>query len=125
MISVPIAFYFDPYPQRKRKGWFFYITSPQEGGLRLLGPSSGQGVGGGARTRDRRVSADVRADSLRHWVTDAPRKMNAKKNGSKHADDPRTLFFPYVQMVLVTHLYSPGWGKKWTAQSAALMQLKA
>ncbi|GFO05924.1 transposon tf2-11 polyprotein [Plakobranchus ocellatus] len=29
--------------------------SPQQGDLRLLGPPSGQGAGGGARTRDRRV----------------------------------------------------------------------
>ncbi|GFN84342.1 cytochrome p450 [Plakobranchus ocellatus] len=32
--------------------------------LRLSGPPSGQGAGGGARTRDRRVHADLRADSL-------------------------------------------------------------
>ncbi|GFO30944.1 hypothetical protein PoB_005744900 [Plakobranchus ocellatus] len=30
----------------------------------LLGPPSGKGTGGGARTRDRRVAADLRADSL-------------------------------------------------------------
>ncbi|GFO27671.1 hypothetical protein PoB_005417600 [Plakobranchus ocellatus] len=36
---------------------------PQQGGLRLLGPPSGQGAGSGARTRDRRVPADLRADS--------------------------------------------------------------
>ncbi|GFN86396.1 hypothetical protein PoB_001290200 [Plakobranchus ocellatus] len=43
------------------------ITSPhnpQQGDLRLSGPPSGQGAGGGARTRDRRVPADLRADSL-------------------------------------------------------------
>ncbi|GFO48045.1 hypothetical protein PoB_007455000 [Plakobranchus ocellatus] len=32
--------------------------------LRLLDPPSGQGTGSGARTRDRRVPADLRADSL-------------------------------------------------------------
>ncbi|GFO25030.1 hypothetical protein PoB_005153500 [Plakobranchus ocellatus] len=32
--------------------------------LWLLGPPSGQGAGGGARTRDRRVPADLMADSL-------------------------------------------------------------
>ncbi|GFO13388.1 serine/threonine-protein kinase 32c [Plakobranchus ocellatus] len=31
---------------------------------RLSGPPSGQGAGGGARTRDRMVPADLRADSL-------------------------------------------------------------
>ncbi|GFO34349.1 hypothetical protein PoB_006085400 [Plakobranchus ocellatus] len=38
--------------------------NPQQGNLRLLGPPSGQGAGDGARTSDRRVSADPRADSL-------------------------------------------------------------
>ncbi|GFO42694.1 hypothetical protein PoB_006919900 [Plakobranchus ocellatus] len=38
--------------------------SPQQGDFRLSGPPSGQGAGGGARTRDRRVPADLRADSL-------------------------------------------------------------
>ncbi|GFN79592.1 hypothetical protein PoB_000609800 [Plakobranchus ocellatus] len=42
---------------------FFYIACPQ-GVLRLSGPSSGQGAGGEARTRDRRVPADLRGDSL-------------------------------------------------------------
>ncbi|GFN80334.1 hypothetical protein PoB_000684000 [Plakobranchus ocellatus] len=37
--------------------------SPQ-GVLRLSGPPSGQGAGGGARTRDRRVPTDLREDSL-------------------------------------------------------------
>ncbi|GFO06260.1 hypothetical protein PoB_003276500 [Plakobranchus ocellatus] len=39
------------------------VDSPQLGDLRLSGPPSGQGAGGGARTRDRRVPADLRADS--------------------------------------------------------------
>ncbi|GFN89541.1 hypothetical protein PoB_001604700 [Plakobranchus ocellatus] len=40
------------------------LTSPQQGDHRLSGPPSGQGAGGGARTCDRRVPADLRADSL-------------------------------------------------------------
>ncbi|GFO49694.1 hypothetical protein PoB_007619900 [Plakobranchus ocellatus] len=36
---------------------------PPQGDLRLSGPPSGQGAGSGARTRDRRVPADLRADS--------------------------------------------------------------
>ncbi|GFO21574.1 hypothetical protein PoB_004807900 [Plakobranchus ocellatus] len=36
---------------------------PQQGDLRLLGPPSGRGADGGARTRDRRIPADLRADS--------------------------------------------------------------
>ncbi|GFN82658.1 hypothetical protein PoB_000916400 [Plakobranchus ocellatus] len=43
--------------------FFLYIASPQQGDLRLSGPPSGQGAGSGARTRDRRVPAGLRADS--------------------------------------------------------------
>ncbi|GFN99311.1 hypothetical protein PoB_002581700 [Plakobranchus ocellatus] len=38
--------------------------SPQQGDLRLSGPPSGQGADGWARTRDRRVPADLRAGFL-------------------------------------------------------------
>ncbi|GFN90280.1 hypothetical protein PoB_001678600 [Plakobranchus ocellatus] len=41
--------------------------------LRLSGFRSGQGAGGGARTRDRTVPADLRADSLA-TVPSTPRK---------------------------------------------------
>ncbi|GFO37148.1 hypothetical protein PoB_006365300 [Plakobranchus ocellatus] len=44
--------------------WFLYITSPQQGDIRLSGPPSGQGAGGGAQTRDRRVPTGLRVDSL-------------------------------------------------------------
>ncbi|GFO26928.1 hypothetical protein PoB_005343300 [Plakobranchus ocellatus] len=37
-----------------------YSASPQHGDLRLSGPPSGQGAGGGARARDRGVTADLR-----------------------------------------------------------------
>ncbi|GFO50650.1 hypothetical protein PoB_007715500 [Plakobranchus ocellatus] len=47
---------------------------PQQGDLRLSGPPSGQGAGGGARTRDRRVPADLRADSL---ATETPTPSTA------------------------------------------------
>ncbi|GFN86288.1 hypothetical protein PoB_001279400 [Plakobranchus ocellatus] len=40
-----------------------WVASPQQGDLRLSGPPSGQGAGSGARTRDRMVPADLRADS--------------------------------------------------------------
>ncbi|GFN96660.1 hypothetical protein PoB_002316600 [Plakobranchus ocellatus] len=40
--------------------WLLYMASQQQGDLRL----SGQGAGGGARTRNRRIPADLRADSL-------------------------------------------------------------
>ncbi|GFO06161.1 hypothetical protein PoB_003266600 [Plakobranchus ocellatus] len=46
--------------------------SPQQGDLRLSGPPSGQGAGGGARTRDRRDPADLRADSLATLPPTAP-----------------------------------------------------
>ncbi|GFN73844.1 hypothetical protein PoB_000035000 [Plakobranchus ocellatus] len=39
-------------------------ASPQQSDLRLSGPPSGQDAGGGARTRDRGVPANLRADSL-------------------------------------------------------------
>ncbi|GFO34371.1 hypothetical protein PoB_006087600 [Plakobranchus ocellatus] len=39
-------------------------ASPQQGDLRLSSPPSGQGADGTARTRDRRVSADLMADEL-------------------------------------------------------------
>ncbi|GFO10317.1 hypothetical protein PoB_003682200 [Plakobranchus ocellatus] len=35
--------------------------SPQQGDLRLSGPLTGQGTGGGVQTRDRRIPADIRA----------------------------------------------------------------
>ncbi|GFO01929.1 endonuclease/exonuclease/phosphatase family protein [Plakobranchus ocellatus] len=38
-------------------------TSPQQGDLRLSGPSSGQGTGGGAQTRNRWIPTGLRADS--------------------------------------------------------------
>ncbi|GFN76431.1 hypothetical protein PoB_000293700 [Plakobranchus ocellatus] len=40
------------------------MPNPQRGDLRLSGPPSGQGAGSGARTRDRRVPADLSADLL-------------------------------------------------------------
>ncbi|GFO18286.1 hypothetical protein PoB_004479100 [Plakobranchus ocellatus] len=40
------------------------MASPQQGDLRLSGPPTGQGVGGRARTRDRRALADLWADLL-------------------------------------------------------------
>ncbi|GFN84663.1 hypothetical protein PoB_001116900 [Plakobranchus ocellatus] len=41
-----------------------YITSPQQDDLRFSGLPSGQSAGGAARTRDRRVPADLRVNSL-------------------------------------------------------------
>ncbi|GFO08329.1 acid sensing ion channel 1 [Plakobranchus ocellatus] len=38
-------------------------SRPQQSDPRLSGPPSGQGADGGARTRDSRVPADLRADS--------------------------------------------------------------
>ncbi|GFN91028.1 hypothetical protein PoB_001753400 [Plakobranchus ocellatus] len=48
--------------------FFFYIVSPQQGDLRLSGPPSDQGAGGGARTLDRKVPADLAS----HCATNAP-----------------------------------------------------
>ncbi|GFO20517.1 hypothetical protein PoB_004702200 [Plakobranchus ocellatus] len=41
---------------------------PQHGDLRLTGPPSGQGATGKARTRNKRVLADLRADPLCHPI---------------------------------------------------------
>ncbi|GFN88981.1 hypothetical protein PoB_001548700, partial [Plakobranchus ocellatus] len=43
---------------------FLYTARPQQGDLRLSGAPPGQGADGGARTRDRRVLADLRAYTL-------------------------------------------------------------
>ncbi|GFN90065.1 hypothetical protein PoB_001657100 [Plakobranchus ocellatus] len=52
---------------------FMNVASPQQGDLRLSGPPSGQGAGGGgARTRDRKISADLGADSLSTMPSMAP-----------------------------------------------------
>ncbi|GFO20251.1 hypothetical protein PoB_004675600 [Plakobranchus ocellatus] len=42
----------------------FKMQSPRQDDLRLSEPSSGQGTGGGARNRDRRVPADRKAGFL-------------------------------------------------------------
>ncbi|GFO03847.1 hypothetical protein PoB_003035200 [Plakobranchus ocellatus] len=57
---------------------FLYIASPQQGDLRLSGPPSGQGAGSGARTRDRRVPADLRADSQATVLPTPPFEMKIK-----------------------------------------------
>ncbi|GFN83244.1 hypothetical protein PoB_000975000 [Plakobranchus ocellatus] len=49
-------------------------SSPQEGDLRLLGPPSGQGANGGDRSRNRRVPAHLRADSLATVPPTLPKK---------------------------------------------------
>ncbi|GFN75712.1 hypothetical protein PoB_000221800 [Plakobranchus ocellatus] len=54
---------------KKPKEW---RTSPQHGDLRFLGPPTGQGAGSGARTRDRRIPADLRAESLTAVPPTAP-----------------------------------------------------
>ncbi|GFN77683.1 hypothetical protein PoB_000418900 [Plakobranchus ocellatus] len=58
-----------------------YIASPQQGDLRLSGSPSGQGAGGGARTRGRIVHADLRADSL----ATVPPTVHGNKNGLLHS----------------------------------------
>ncbi|GFO24344.1 hypothetical protein PoB_005084900 [Plakobranchus ocellatus] len=50
-------------------------ASPQQGDLRLLGPPSGQSAGGGARTRDGRVRADLKADSQATVSPTPPQKV--------------------------------------------------
>ncbi|GFO38720.1 hypothetical protein PoB_006522500 [Plakobranchus ocellatus] len=57
--------------------FFLYIASPQQGDLRLSGPPSGQGAGSGARTRDRKVPADLRADSQATVLPTPPTKKES------------------------------------------------
>ncbi|GFO49434.1 hypothetical protein PoB_007593900 [Plakobranchus ocellatus] len=69
------------FRQSKRKQerfGFFSVATPQQGDLRLSGFPSGQGVDGGARTRDRKVAADIRADSLA-TVLPTPAKGNKEE----------------------------------------------
>ncbi|GFN75112.1 hypothetical protein PoB_000161800 [Plakobranchus ocellatus] len=62
----------------------YNLTSPHQGDLRLSGPPSGQGAGGGARTRHRRVPADLRADSLATVHRRPQRKRKRwRKDGGK------------------------------------------
>ncbi|GFO14096.1 hypothetical protein PoB_004060100 [Plakobranchus ocellatus] len=55
-----------PYPLHSKEflsSRYQTDANPRQGDLRLPGPPSGQGAGGGARTRDSRVPADLRAVS--------------------------------------------------------------
>ncbi|GFO35498.1 hypothetical protein PoB_006200300 [Plakobranchus ocellatus] len=54
----------------------------QQGDLRLSGTPSGQGTGGGARTRYRRIPADIKADSL---TTVSPTPLNGSRECSVFA----------------------------------------
>ncbi|GFN82853.1 hypothetical protein PoB_000935900 [Plakobranchus ocellatus] len=62
--------------------WFLYIASLQQGDLRLSGSLSGQGAGGGARPRVRRVPTDLRTDSLA-TVPPTPQKDDENKKYRK------------------------------------------
>ncbi|GFO37488.1 hypothetical protein PoB_006399300 [Plakobranchus ocellatus] len=55
------------------------VKMNQHGDLRLLGPASGQGGDGGTRTCDRRVSADLRVDSLTTVPPTSKRRKRAEK----------------------------------------------
>ncbi|GFN92084.1 hypothetical protein PoB_001859000 [Plakobranchus ocellatus] len=55
----------------------FRLSSPHQGNLRLSGPPSGRGAGGRARTRDRRVPADLKADSLATVPPTPPKSLLA------------------------------------------------
>ncbi|GFN92516.1 hypothetical protein PoB_001902200 [Plakobranchus ocellatus] len=45
-------------------GWTLGLEWPERWSELASGPSKGQGVGGGTRTCDRRIPADLRAGSL-------------------------------------------------------------
>ncbi|GFO39400.1 hypothetical protein PoB_006590500 [Plakobranchus ocellatus] len=59
---------------------FLYIASPQQGDLRLLGPPPGRDADGGARTRDRWLPADFRADSQ---ATVPPKPLGIERKQAK------------------------------------------
>ncbi|GFO16600.1 hypothetical protein PoB_004310500 [Plakobranchus ocellatus] len=66
------------YDELRAQDRFVYIASPQQGDLRLSGPPSGLGAGGGVRTCDRRVSADLKAHSLATGPPAPPRAQDLK-----------------------------------------------
>ncbi|GFO36001.1 hypothetical protein PoB_006250600 [Plakobranchus ocellatus] len=67
-IAPTLPFVADEKKNEKKKATPFRTKqsdiSPQQGDLRHSRPPSDQGAGGRARTRDRRVPADFRADLL-------------------------------------------------------------
>ncbi|GFO21315.1 hypothetical protein PoB_004782000 [Plakobranchus ocellatus] len=68
---------------RSVSAWHLPQCSQSTGDLRFLGPPSGQGAGRGARTRDRRLPADLRADSLTTVPPMPPKESNTLENVSK------------------------------------------
>ncbi|GFO11123.1 hypothetical protein PoB_003762800 [Plakobranchus ocellatus] len=62
--------------------WFLYLVSPQQDDLRHSGPPSGQSAGGGARSPDRKIPADLRADSL-STVPPTPSRTEDERNCSR------------------------------------------
>ncbi|GFN95229.1 hypothetical protein PoB_002173500 [Plakobranchus ocellatus] len=78
-------------------------ASPQQGDLRLSGPPSGQGAGGGARTRDRRVPADLRiyldyGDKGKQIIT----RREAARKGLRHLVRPAQLPVLLYSLATVT-----------------------
>ncbi|GFO25518.1 hypothetical protein PoB_005202300 [Plakobranchus ocellatus] len=55
------------------------VCCAQQGDLRLSGLPSDQGTGGGARTRNRRIPADLRADSLVIEPPKPPKLVTSQK----------------------------------------------
>ncbi|GFN99609.1 hypothetical protein PoB_002611500 [Plakobranchus ocellatus] len=76
----------------------------QQGDLRLLGLLSGQGVRSGARTRDRRVPADLRADSL---TTVSPTPPNVVRGNAPVSEFDNEKRFRERQMFCVSLHHSP------------------
>ncbi|GFO45873.1 hypothetical protein PoB_007237800 [Plakobranchus ocellatus] len=74
---------------RYRNKKCLFITSPLQADLRLLRPPSGQSAGSGARTRDRSVSADPRADSLTTLPPTPPcrKKLSRVRDAYIHIDN--------------------------------------
>ncbi|GFO23065.1 hypothetical protein PoB_004957000 [Plakobranchus ocellatus] len=84
-----------PEPPPDVSGQRTLQTSPQQGDPRLSGPPSGQGAGSGARTRDRRVPADLRADS-QATVLPTPPPIKKKAYSLPNEETQTNFFFTWI-----------------------------
>ncbi|GFO47056.1 hypothetical protein PoB_007356100 [Plakobranchus ocellatus] len=68
----------------RRVGWLLYIASPQQDNLRLSVPPSGESASDGARTRDRWIPEDLRADPLSTVPTTPSDEEEEENQGKKN-----------------------------------------
>ncbi|GFN92080.1 hypothetical protein PoB_001858600 [Plakobranchus ocellatus] len=77
-----------------------YTASPQQGDHRLSGRPSGQGADGGARTRDRWIPVDLRADALA-TVPPTPLRTGKymKRKETEKERNPQVLKYSYRKLL--------------------------